>query len=84
MGICGRYPSNAIAAPSKPAHKLHKAFSIPFIYYDYITKVSRHQSEVIQNHENAIVRNVGQGEVRHRKNKILKLGGGQAYDCSND
>jgi hypothetical protein len=27
---------------------------------------------------------VGQGEVRHRKCKSLKLGGGQAYDRSSD
>jgi hypothetical protein len=31
-----------------------------------------------QNHENANVRNIGQGEARHRKFKRLKLGGGQA------
>jgi hypothetical protein len=41
-------------------------------------------SEVIQNHENVNVRNIGQGEAWHRKYKRLKLGGGQAYDCSND
>jgi hypothetical protein len=63
--------------------ELHKAFSIPYIY-DYMTKVSREQAEVIQNHENANVRNIGQGEGRHRKYKRLKLGGGQAYDRSSD
>jgi hypothetical protein len=36
------------------------------------------------NHENANVRNIGQGEARHRKYKRLKLGGGQAYDRSSD
>jgi hypothetical protein len=36
-------------------------------------------------HENNVnVRNIGQGEARHRKYKRLKLGGGQAYHCSND
>jgi hypothetical protein len=59
--------------------ELHKAFSIPYIY-DYITKLSRHQAEVIQNHENGNVRNIGQGEARHRKYKRLKLGSGQACD----
>jgi hypothetical protein len=54
-----------------PVRELHKAFSIPYIY-DYITKLSRQQAEVIQ------------GETRHRKYKRLKLGGGQAYDRSND
>jgi hypothetical protein len=59
--------------------EMHKAFSIPYIY-DYITKLSRQQAEVIQNHENVNVRNIGQGEARHRKYKRRKLGGGQAYD----
>jgi hypothetical protein len=63
--------------------ELHMAVSIPYIY-DYITKLSRQQAVVIQNHENVTVRNIGQGEARHRKYKRLKLGGGQAYDCSND
>jgi hypothetical protein len=66
-----------------PAREFHKAFSIPYIY-DYITKLSRQQAEVIQNHRNANVRNTGQGEARHRKYKRLKLVGGQAYDRSND
>jgi hypothetical protein len=35
-------------------------------------------------HENEHVRGIGQGEARHRKYKRLKLGGGQAYDRSND
>jgi hypothetical protein len=62
---------------------LHKAFSIPYVY-DYITKLSRQQAEVIENHENENVRNIGQGEARHhRKYKRLKLGGGQAYDRSS-
>jgi hypothetical protein len=66
-----------------PVCKLHKAFSIPYIY-DCITKLSRQQAEVIQNHENVNVRNIGQGEARHRKYKWLKLSGSQAYDRSND
>jgi hypothetical protein len=40
--------------------------------------------EVIQNHDNENVRNIGQGEARYRKYKMLKLGGGQAYDRSSD
>jgi hypothetical protein len=62
-----------------PVRELHKAFNIQHIY-DYITKLCRQQAEVIQNHENANVRNIGQGEA---KRKRLKLGGGQAYDCSS-
>jgi hypothetical protein len=49
-----------------------------------MTKLSRQQAEVIKNHENANVRNIGQGEARHMKYKKLKLGGGQAYDRSSD
>jgi hypothetical protein len=66
-----------------PVREFHKAFSIPYIY-DYITKLSRQQAEVIQNHENINIRNIGQGEARYRKYKRLKLGGGQSYDRSND
>jgi hypothetical protein len=39
----GNFPRRA------PVRELHKAFSIPYIY-DYITKLSRQQAEVIQNH----------------------------------
>jgi hypothetical protein len=59
------------------------AFKLPYVY-DYITKLYRQQAEVIQNYENANVLNIGHGEPRHRKYKRLKLGGGQAYDCTSD
>jgi hypothetical protein len=65
-----------------PDRELHKAFNITYIY-DYITKLCRQQAEVIQNHENVNVRNIGQGEAQHRKHTRLKLGGGQAYGCSS-
>jgi hypothetical protein len=55
------------------------AFKLPYIY-DYITKVCRQQTEDIQNHKNANLRNIGQGEASHS----LKPGGGQAYDSSSD
>jgi formate dehydrogenase maturation protein FdhE len=61
---------------------LHLAFHIPYVY-DYITQLCRQQAEVIQNHSNENVRNIGQGEANHRKYKRLKLGGGQAYDRSS-
>jgi hypothetical protein len=35
-------------------------------------------------YDNENVRNIGQGEARHRKYKRLKLGGGHAYDRSSD
>jgi hypothetical protein len=58
------------------------AFKIPFVY-DYITKLCRQQAEVIQNHDNKNVHNIGQGEANHRKYKKLKLGGSQANNRSS-
>jgi hypothetical protein len=46
-------------------------------------KLCRQQAEVIQNHCNENVRNIGQGKANHRKYKRLKLSGGQAYDSSS-
>jgi hypothetical protein len=64
---------------------LHMAFKLPYAYdYTRITKLCKQQAEVIQNHENENLRNIGQGEPRHRKYKKLKLDGGQAYDRSSD
>jgi hypothetical protein len=51
-----------------PVRDLHIAFKILYVY-DYITKLCRQQAEVIQNHDNKYVRNIGQGEARHRKYK---------------
>jgi hypothetical protein len=45
--------------------------------------ICRQQAEVILNHDNENVRNIGQGEARHRKYKRLKVGGGQADDRSS-
>jgi hypothetical protein len=72
----GNYPRHT------PVRNLHMAFQIPFVY-DYIAKSCRQQAEVIQNHVNKNVRNIGQVEARHIKYKRLKLGGGQAYDRSS-
>jgi hypothetical protein len=66
-----------------PVRDLHTAFNLPCVY-DYITELCRRQAEVIQNHENELVRGVGQGEARKRKYKRLKHGGGQACDRSSD
>jgi hypothetical protein len=52
--------------------------------YDYKTKLCRQQTKVILNHNNENIRNIGQGESRHRKYKRLKLGGSQIYDRSSD
>jgi hypothetical protein len=69
--------------PRRPmVRDLHMAFKIPYLY-DYI-RLCKQQAEVIQNHDNENVRNIGQSEARHRKYKRLNLGGGQAYDRSSD
>jgi hypothetical protein len=46
-------------------------------------EICSQQAEVIQNHENANVCNIGQGEAKHRKYKRLKVDGGQAHDRSS-
>jgi hypothetical protein len=61
---------------------MHVAFKIPYVY-DYITKLRRKQAEIIHNHENENVRNIGQGETPHRKHKRLKLGGGHLHNRSS-
>jgi hypothetical protein len=60
----------------------HVAFQILYVY-DYITKLCRRQAEIIHNHENESVHNIGQGETPHRKHKRLKLGGGHLYNRSS-
>jgi hypothetical protein len=59
--------------------------TVESVMYTRIYRVSQRkcQAEVIQNHDNENVRNIGQGEPRHTKYKRLKLGGGQAYDRSS-
>jgi hypothetical protein len=66
-----------------PVRDLHITFKIPYVY-DYITKLCRPQEEVIQNHDNENVRNIGQGEARHKKYKRLKHGDGETYDRPSD
>jgi hypothetical protein len=44
----------------------------------YIPKLCRQQAEVIQNHENANVRNTGKGAHWTQKYKKLKLGSGSS------
>jgi hypothetical protein len=73
----GKFPRNT------PIRDMHISFQIQYVY-DYIAKLCRQQAKVIQHHENIHVRNIRQGEARHRKYKRLKLGGGQAYDPSSD
>jgi hypothetical protein len=42
--------------------------------YNYITKLCRQQAEVVHNHENEHVRDIGQSEARHRIYSISKIG----------
>jgi hypothetical protein len=51
----GKFPRHT------PIHYNHVAFQFAYVY-DYITKSLKQQAQVIQNHENASARNVGQGE----------------------
>jgi hypothetical protein len=51
----------------------------------HLLKLRRLQSnaEIIHNHENENVRNIGGDETPHRKRKRLKLGCGHLYDRSS-
>jgi hypothetical protein len=71
--VSGKFPR------SKLIRNMYMAFQITYMY-DYITKLCRQRAIVVQNHENALVFNSGQGEAQYRKYKRHKLGGGQAYD----
>jgi hypothetical protein len=54
----------------------------------FLTEISSHNcagsKQKSQNHVNANIRNIRQGEAQRRNYKRLKLGGGQAYDRSSD
>jgi hypothetical protein len=64
-----------------PVRELHVALKIPYAY-GYITELCRTQAEAILNRVDPNILGIGYGEDRHRKYRRLKLGGGQAYDCS--
>jgi len=66
-----------------PIRDLHRSVKIPYLYH-YVTQLCREKASVIRYHDSVIIRNIGQGEARHRKYKRLRLGGGQAYDRSID
>ena len=55
-----------------PNRELHVAFKIPYVY-DFITKLCRQQAEVIRNHDNENVRNIGQGEANIENIRGLNL-----------
>jgi hypothetical protein len=58
---------------------LHVAFKIRVVY-DFVTKLSRQQAEVILKRHNLSLRNIEQ----RKKYKRLKPGGEQTYDRSRD
>jgi hypothetical protein len=66
-----------------PICDLHTDFNLLYVY-DYITKLCRQQTEVVQSDKNEYICGTRQGGARHRKYKRLKLGGGQAYDRSSE
>jgi hypothetical protein len=89
LGISGRHLPLKIIAHTKQGSAHHWKFSKTHtgqrIVHDFQPFVlCRQQAEVIQNHVNADVRNIGQSEVRHRKYERLKLGNGQVYDRFSD
>jgi hypothetical protein len=55
-----------------PVRDMHMAYHLPYVY-DYFTKLIRKQAEVILNHGNENVRNIGQGEARHKSIRGLIL-----------
>jgi hypothetical protein len=65
------------------ACELHVTFKSPYMY-EYITKLCSIQAEVILKHTNPNVHGIRQREVRYRKYKVLKLGGGQAWNHTAD
>jgi hypothetical protein len=65
-----------------PTRYMYAELQTPYVY-DFITEICRKQANVIQNHNNENVRSIGNGVVRHRKHKRLKLSGGQMYKRSN-
>lgn len=55
-----------------------------FWTFDFVIKLCRQQAEVVRNHENADVRNIGQVEVHHGKYRCVKPGGVRTGDRSRD
>jgi hypothetical protein len=45
-----------------PVREMHMSFPLSYVY-DYMTKLCRQQAEIILNHDNENVRNIGQGEA---------------------
>jgi hypothetical protein len=81
LGILDRWPSNetaVLAIQGSPQHWKFPNAHIDPRYALGFQNLCRQEAKVIENHENASVRNIRQGETRRRKCEDLKLGGGQA------
>jgi len=65
-----------------PTHAFPVAFHIPYVY-DLIAKLCMEQAEVIQNHDNVNVRNIGKGEAQHRtiKTQTWWRSGIRSFKC---
>jgi hypothetical protein len=66
--------------PVRDLHVVYQLRTYMIIQQNYAGK----KAEVIHNHGNANVLTTGQGEPRHSTFKMLKVGGGEAYDRSSD
>jgi hypothetical protein len=62
----GNLPSSTLV------RDMHVAFQIPYVY-DYITNLCRRQAEIIYNHENENVRNIGKAKPHTENIKGLNL-----------
>jgi hypothetical protein len=62
----GNFPKNT------SVRDMHVAYQAPDVY-GYITKLCRRQAEIIGNHENENVRNIGQGEPHTENVRGLNL-----------
>jgi hypothetical protein len=72
LGTTGKFPWNT---QSLYAYGFSNSIYI-YIYiyiYDYISKLCRQQAQVIKNHENSHIRNIGQGEANTENIRGLNL-----------
>jgi hypothetical protein len=72
-------PTTGYSPRRTSVREFHVTFQISHVYY-FVTKFCTQQAEAIQKHDNKNVRNIVEGDARHRKYKRLKLGGGHVYE----
>jgi hypothetical protein len=59
--------------PRTTGRELHVAFKLAYVDV-FITKLRRQQAEATQDYKSSNVRNIGQGEPRHKKYQVLSHG----------